>query len=112
MKFIHLKLGLHTLIDLTNCILSVPAHCVNFEAIRYDSASFNRTIANKLYCVILALKLLQSPGDFWTPCLGVLLMLKEEMMPTVKHLRLLLSHVMISARCFFLRRGGGGGGGG
>ena len=47
--------------DLSDSFVFMLGDCVNFRAIRYNSSSFNRIIAEKSHRVILALLILVLP---------------------------------------------------
>ena len=46
-----IKLGLHDAICRTDSFVFTLGHCVNFKAMRYESTSFNRIVADKSHLV-------------------------------------------------------------
>ena len=49
-----LNFGLHYTICLTDSLVNMLGDCVNFKAMRNESASFNIIVADKLHCVTIA----------------------------------------------------------
>ena len=52
---VHVWLGLHSAIYRPDSFVTVLRYCANLKAIRYESTSLNRIVADKLHRVILAL---------------------------------------------------------
>ena len=65
----HIRLQLHSAIYRTDSFVLMLRYCANLKAIRYESTSFNRIIADKLHHVIVALDdniLLPTNANPWT----------------------------------------------